>query len=123
MASELGEGLRARARRARTIAIKVRLDDWTTVTRARTIDALHRLGRDDRADRAGAAARLRAAAPGAPARRAGRLVRGRGPHAAAAERPGAARAAARETRAGCRARQALAQITETSPAPSASLVA
>jgi len=38
MAGELGEGLRARARRARTIAIKVRLDDWTTVTRARTID-------------------------------------------------------------------------------------
>jgi DNA polymerase-4 len=38
MANELGEGLRARRRRARTIAIKVRLDDWTTVTRARTID-------------------------------------------------------------------------------------
>jgi DNA polymerase-4 len=38
MASELGEGLRARSRRARTIAIKVRLDDWTTVTRARTIE-------------------------------------------------------------------------------------
>jgi DNA polymerase-4 len=37
MAGELGEGLRARRRRARTIAIKVRLDDWTTVTRARTI--------------------------------------------------------------------------------------
>jgi len=37
MASELGEGLRTRARRARTIAIKVRLDDWTTITRARTI--------------------------------------------------------------------------------------
>ncbi len=38
MANELGEGLRTRARRARTIAIKVRLDDWTTITRARTID-------------------------------------------------------------------------------------
>jgi DNA polymerase-4 len=38
MANELGEGLRARARAARTIAIKVRLDDWTTVTRARTIE-------------------------------------------------------------------------------------
>ena len=37
MAGELGEGLRARRRRARTIAIKVRLDDWTTVTRARTL--------------------------------------------------------------------------------------
>ncbi|HEX4033274.1 MAG TPA: DNA polymerase IV [Solirubrobacteraceae bacterium] len=39
MAGELGEGLRARGRRARTIAIKVRLDDWTTVTRARTVAA------------------------------------------------------------------------------------
>ncbi len=39
MASELAEGLRTRSRRARTIAIKVRLDDWTTVTRARTIDS------------------------------------------------------------------------------------
>src|SRR5579862_1154506 len=39
MAHELGEGLRARSRRARTIGIKVRLDDWTTVTRARTLDA------------------------------------------------------------------------------------
>jgi DNA polymerase-4 len=38
MANELGEALRARGRRARTIAIKVRLDDWTTVTRARTIE-------------------------------------------------------------------------------------
>ena len=37
MANELGEGLRTRGRRARTIAIKVRLDDWTTITRARTI--------------------------------------------------------------------------------------
>jgi DNA polymerase-4 len=39
MARELGEGLRARARRARTIAIKVRLEDWTTITRARTLTA------------------------------------------------------------------------------------
>jgi DNA polymerase-4 len=38
MAGELAEGLRTRARRARTIAIKVRLDDWTTVTRARSIE-------------------------------------------------------------------------------------
>jgi DNA polymerase IV len=35
MARELAEGLR---RRGRTIAIKVRLDDWTTVTRARTLE-------------------------------------------------------------------------------------
>ena len=34
---ELCEGLAKRERRGRTIAIKVRLDDFTTVTRARTI--------------------------------------------------------------------------------------
>jgi DNA polymerase-4 len=34
---ELAEGLAGRGRRGRTIAIKVRLDDWTTVTRARTL--------------------------------------------------------------------------------------
>lgn len=39
LARELCEGLRRRDKRGRTIAIKVRLDDWTTVTRARTIDA------------------------------------------------------------------------------------
>ncbi|MTD43294.1 DNA polymerase IV [Conexibacter sp. W3-3-2] len=37
MAAELCDGLTRQDRRARTIAIKVRLDDWTTVTRARTI--------------------------------------------------------------------------------------
>ena len=37
LAGELCEGLRKHERRGRTIAIKVRLDDWTTVTRARTI--------------------------------------------------------------------------------------
>jgi DNA polymerase IV len=39
MAQELCEGLQRRGRRGRTIAIKVRLDDWTTVTRARTVEA------------------------------------------------------------------------------------
>jgi DNA polymerase-4 len=39
LAAELCEGLQRRERRGRTIAIKVRLDDWTTVTRARTLDA------------------------------------------------------------------------------------
>jgi DNA polymerase-4 len=39
MARELCEGLAKRGRRGRTIAIKVRLDDWTTVTRARTVEA------------------------------------------------------------------------------------
>src|SRR5277367_549678 len=37
MAEELCAGLAAHGRRGRTIAIKVRLDDWTTITRARTI--------------------------------------------------------------------------------------
>jgi DNA polymerase-4 len=35
----LAEGLQRAQTRGRTIAIKVRLDDWTTVTRARSIDA------------------------------------------------------------------------------------
>jgi DNA polymerase-4 len=38
LADQLAESLRARGRRARNIAIKVRLDDWTTVTRAQTLD-------------------------------------------------------------------------------------
>ncbi|MBS1870088.1 MAG: DNA polymerase IV [Actinobacteria bacterium] len=38
LARELCEGLAARGRRGRTIGIKVRLDDWTNVTRARTIE-------------------------------------------------------------------------------------
>ncbi len=38
LAHGLCEGLEARGKRARTIGIKVRLDDWTNVTRARTID-------------------------------------------------------------------------------------
>jgi len=37
LAGQLAEGLRRKAVRGRTIAIKVRLDDFTTVTRARTI--------------------------------------------------------------------------------------
>jgi DNA polymerase-4 len=35
----LAEGMQRKAVFARTVRIKVRLDDWTTVTRARTIDA------------------------------------------------------------------------------------
>lgn len=38
LSRELADGLRARARRARTIGVKVRLDNWTTVTRARTLE-------------------------------------------------------------------------------------
>jgi DNA polymerase IV len=39
LAADLCGGLAKRGRRGRTIAIKVRLDDWTTVTRARTLEA------------------------------------------------------------------------------------
>jgi DNA polymerase-4 len=39
LAAQLAEGMRRRAIRGRTVAIKVRLDDWTTVTRARTLPA------------------------------------------------------------------------------------
>jgi len=39
MSAELCEGLVKRGRRGRTIAIKVRLADWTTVTRARSVAA------------------------------------------------------------------------------------
>ncbi len=39
LARDLCEGLQARGRRGRTIGIKVRLDDWTNVTRVRTLDA------------------------------------------------------------------------------------
>jgi DNA polymerase IV len=38
MAGELCASLAAHGRAGRTIAIKVRLDDWTTVTRARTVE-------------------------------------------------------------------------------------
>jgi DNA polymerase-4 len=38
LAGEVCGGLLKRGRRGRTIGIKVRLDDWTTVTRARTIE-------------------------------------------------------------------------------------
>jgi DNA polymerase IV len=37
LAGELVEGMQRKQVRGRTIAIKVRLDDWTTVTRARTL--------------------------------------------------------------------------------------
>ncbi len=39
MADDLADGLRRKGVRGRTVAIKVRLDDWTTVTRARTLPA------------------------------------------------------------------------------------
>ena len=76
MANELAEGLRARARRARTIAIKVRLDDWTTVTRARTIERFTDEAAVDRRDLARTAAGLRTDATGSTARRSCRILRG-----------------------------------------------
>jgi DNA polymerase-4 len=36
-AAQLADGMRKKGIRGRTVAIKVRLDDWTTVTRARTL--------------------------------------------------------------------------------------
>jgi DNA polymerase-4 len=45
LARELCEGLARKGRRGRTVAIKVRLADWTTVTRARTLsDPTHDVG-------------------------------------------------------------------------------
>jgi DNA polymerase IV len=42
LARELAEGLQRKGRKGRTVAIKVRLADWTTVTRARTLpEATH----------------------------------------------------------------------------------
>ena len=88
MSRELCEGLQRRGRRGRTIAIKVRLDDWTTVTRARTVEA----PTSDAATVIEVAVELlRAYAPprpGAAARRAPGRLRGR--RARAAARAGAA---------------------------------
>jgi len=73
LAREVCDGLRRRGRRGRTIAIKVRLDDWTTVTRARTIDSF-----TDDAQVVGAlaVALLRAFAPPRPVRLLGVRVAG-----------------------------------------------
>jgi DNA polymerase-4 len=46
LSKELCEGLQKKERQGRTVAIKVRLADWTTVTRARTLEAsTHDVGR------------------------------------------------------------------------------
>jgi DNA polymerase IV len=65
MSTELCAALGRQDRRARTIAIKIRLDDWTTVTRARTIPEY-----TAEADRVGAVAveLLRTYAPSRPVR-------------------------------------------------------
>ena len=62
--------------RGRTIAIKVRLDDWTTVTRARTLPVAVNDSETITRRRRRAPARVRAAAPRAAARRPHGLVRG-----------------------------------------------
>ena len=65
LASQLCERLSAQERRGRNIAIKVRLDDFTTVTRARTIEAFT----NDAATVAGVAVELlREYAPARPVR-------------------------------------------------------
>ncbi len=65
LAGQLCEGLQRKEARGRTIAIKVRLDDWTTVTRARTLPAAV----NDAATVAGVALELlRAYAPPRPVR-------------------------------------------------------
>ena len=58
--TELCEGLQRKSRQGRTVAIKVRLADWTTVTRARTLPGRDQRHRAGHRDGAGAAARLRA---------------------------------------------------------------
>ncbi|CAA9494297.1 MAG: DNA polymerase IV [uncultured Solirubrobacteraceae bacterium] len=65
LSERLAESLQARGARGRTVAIKVRLDDWTTVTRARTLP--EPIG--DAATLAGVAVELlRAYAPPRPVR-------------------------------------------------------
>lgn len=65
MGESLGDGLRRAGSTARTIAIKVRLDDWTTVTRARTLPGPVA---DDETIAATAEALLRDCAPVRPVR-------------------------------------------------------
>jgi DNA polymerase-4 len=72
-ARSLAEGLQRKRARGRTIGIKVRLDDWTTVTRARTVDGYV----DDEATIAEVAVELfRAYAPPRPVRLLGVRIAG-----------------------------------------------
>ena len=78
LAADVCGGLQRRNMRGRTIGIKVRLDDWTNATRARTIEAWTN---DQEAITTIALELLRAYAPraaGAAARRPRRVLRGRG---------------------------------------------
>ena len=74
-AVRLGGQLSERGIAGRTIAIKVRTNDFSTYTRARSIAAPTADGELIRDARPDAATREPARAPGAPARRPGRLVR------------------------------------------------
>jgi DNA polymerase IV len=65
MGKQLAEGLQRKEVRGRTIRIKVRLDDWTTVTRARTLRAFVN---DEATIIATAVELLRAYAPPRPVR-------------------------------------------------------
>ena len=76
LVGQLCSGLAKQDRRGRTIGIKVRLDDFTTATRARTLpEAVNEPARV-RQRRARPAARVRAVAAGAPAGGSRRRVRG-----------------------------------------------
>ena len=78
LAEELCRRLRSRDLEGRTIGIKVRLDDWTNVTRSHTVERADQRPRRRRPRRPRPAARLRPAAPRAAARRPDRRVRRRG---------------------------------------------
>ncbi len=73
LADELCERLNRQDRRGRTLSIKVRLDDWTTVTRSRTLE---RSTNDAPVVRAVALELLRAYAPVRPVRLLGVQVAG-----------------------------------------------
>ena len=73
--SRLAADLADRDLRGRTIGIKVRLDDWTTVTRVHTVEVPTNDSAAITATATRAAAQVRAAPAGAPARSAGRRVR------------------------------------------------
>ena len=75
LAEELCRRLRARELEGRTIGIKVRLDDWTNVTRSHTVETPTNDPDRGHRRRPRPAPRLRPATPGAPARRPPRRLR------------------------------------------------
>ena len=93
LAEELCRRLRKRELEGRTIGIKVRLDDWTNVTRSHTVEEPTNDPAVVVAGRARPAARLRPAAAGAAARRPRRRLRQRRDRPASRPRPRSAAAA------------------------------